>query len=100
MKNLGIDYIMIYNSTGNLVLSEAIAPHGSVKTSVPAELEGIIHNSIISEDPRKELQDDEESPISIMTRLFLPDTPSVPEYYRAFAGNSRHGEGTDQRSYQ
>ena len=49
MKNLGIDYIMIYNSTGNLVFSEAIAPDGSVKTSVPAELEGIIHNSIISE---------------------------------------------------
>jgi len=49
MKNLGIDYILVYNSTGDLVLTEAIAPDGSLENSVPVGLDGIIRDSIISE---------------------------------------------------
>jgi signal transduction histidine kinase len=49
MKNLGIDYILVYNSSGNLAFSEAIAPDGSIGRSVPEELDRIIHDSIIPE---------------------------------------------------
>ncbi|MGA2917218.1 CHASE4 domain-containing protein [Methanoregula sp.] len=49
MKNLGIDYILAYNSSGSLVFSEAISPDGTVDRSVPQELDGIIHDSIIPE---------------------------------------------------
>src|SRR5208337_2301153 len=49
MKNLGIDYILVYNSSGNLIFSEAIAPDGSVGNPVPGELDGIVHDSIIPE---------------------------------------------------
>jgi signal transduction histidine kinase len=49
MKNLGIDYILVYNSSGSRVFSEAIAPDGSIGGVVPAELDGIIHDSIIPE---------------------------------------------------
>jgi len=49
MKNLGIDYILVYNSSGSRVFSEAIEPDGSVVNAIPIELDGIIRDSIIPE---------------------------------------------------
>lgn len=49
MKNLGIDYIMIYNASGDRIFSETITKEGDVVSSIPPGLDTIIHNSIIPE---------------------------------------------------
>jgi signal transduction histidine kinase len=49
MKNLGIDYIMIYSTSGNRIFSETITKEGGVVQSIPPELDIIVHNSIIPE---------------------------------------------------
>ena len=49
MKNLGIDYILVYDAQGHLVFSETIAKDGETIQNVPPELDIIVHNSIIPE---------------------------------------------------
>lgn len=49
MKNLGIDYIVIYNASGHGIFSETITRDGEIIQSVPPELDMIIHDSIIPE---------------------------------------------------
>ena len=49
MKNLGIDYILIYNQRGDRVFSETISPDGSAVQVVPAGLDPIIRDSILPE---------------------------------------------------
>jgi signal transduction histidine kinase len=49
MKNLGIDYILIYNQRGQLVFSETIAQDGSAVQNVPADLDPIVRDSILPE---------------------------------------------------
>jgi signal transduction histidine kinase len=47
MKNLGIDYIVVYDSSGNRVFSETITKNGEIIEKVPPELDHIIRNSIV-----------------------------------------------------
>jgi len=47
MKNLGIDYILLYDDTGTLVISETITPEGEIVPSIPAGLDTIISDSIM-----------------------------------------------------
>ena len=49
MKNLGIDYIMIYNASGYRIFSETITNDGNTVQSVPPEIDTIVHDSIIIE---------------------------------------------------
>jgi len=49
MKNLGIDYIVVYDAHGNRIFSETITKDGRTIPSVPPELDRIIRNSIIVE---------------------------------------------------
>jgi len=47
MKNLGIDYIVIYDAGGRPIFSETIDPDGSIRNSVPADLDRIVRESIV-----------------------------------------------------
>ena len=49
MKNLHIDYIVLYNASGDRVFSETITSDGDTIPRVPPELNAIIHDSIIPE---------------------------------------------------
>ena len=49
MKNLDINYIVLYNASGYRVFSETITSEGDTIPSVPPELDTIIHDSIIPE---------------------------------------------------
>ena len=49
MKNLGIDYIMIYNASGYRIFSETITNDGNTVQSVPPEIDTIVRDSIIIE---------------------------------------------------
>lgn len=49
MKNLGIDYIVVYDASGHPIFSETITNDGSTTRGVPPELDHIIHDSIIIE---------------------------------------------------
>jgi signal transduction histidine kinase len=49
MKNLGIDYIMIYNASGYRVFSETITDDGNTVQSVPSGIDTIVRDSIIIE---------------------------------------------------
>ena len=49
MKNLGIDYIVIYNTNGYRTFAETITKEGEVKQEVPPELDRIIRDSIVIE---------------------------------------------------
>ncbi len=49
MKNLGIDYIMIYNASGYRVFSETITVDGNTVQSVPSGIDTIVRDSIIIE---------------------------------------------------
>jgi signal transduction histidine kinase len=47
MKNLGIDYIMVYDNAGTLILSETVTDDGKTVRTVPSVLDGIIRDSIL-----------------------------------------------------
>ena len=47
MKNLGVDYILIYNQRGQLVFSETITQDGSAVQNVPGGLDPIVRDSIL-----------------------------------------------------
>jgi signal transduction histidine kinase len=49
MKNLGIDYIAVYDASGKNILSATIAKNGETIQTVPPELDHIIRNSIVLE---------------------------------------------------
>ncbi|MCK9579263.1 MAG: ATP-binding protein [Methanoregula sp.] len=49
MKNLNIDYIVVYDADGNLVFSETITKDGRTILSIPPELDGIVRESIVIE---------------------------------------------------
>ncbi len=49
MKNLGVDYILIYNASGHRIFSETITKDGDVIRSVPSGIDTIVHDSIIPE---------------------------------------------------
>jgi len=49
MKNLGIDYIAVYDAGGHSVFAETITKDGSTVNVVPSELDRIIRDSIIIE---------------------------------------------------
>jgi len=49
MKNLGIDYILVYDAQGHRVFSETITKDGETTQTVPPELDSIVHDSIIPE---------------------------------------------------
>lgn len=49
MKNLGIDYIAVYDDRGHRVFAETITKDGSTVNVVPPELDRIIRDSIIIE---------------------------------------------------
>jgi len=49
MKNLGIDYIVVYDAAGHNVFSETIAKDGSTLQAIPPELDRIIRDSIVIE---------------------------------------------------
>jgi signal transduction histidine kinase len=49
MKNLGIDYILVYDAQGHMVFSETITKDGQTIQTVPPELDTIVHDSIIPE---------------------------------------------------
>jgi signal transduction histidine kinase len=87
MKNLGIDYILAYNSSGDLVFSEAVAPDGSSGSSVPGELDGIIRDSIIPEG----------SPAGVAGRRgisYIGDNPIILAGYPITTVNSTGSWGT------
>jgi len=48
-RNIKIDYILFYNSSGNLVYSRGYSQDDETIQEVPRELDTIIHNSIIPE---------------------------------------------------
>ncbi len=50
MKNLGIDYIVVYDASGHPFFSETISKDGSTIRGVPPELNLIIRDSIIVKD--------------------------------------------------
>nr|WP_321353271.1 ATP-binding protein [uncultured Methanoregula sp.] len=47
MKNLGIDYIVIYNESGERVFSETINKDGNAVRDAPPEIDTIVRDSII-----------------------------------------------------
>jgi sensor domain CHASE-containing protein len=49
MKNLGIDYILMYDAQGHRIFSETITKEGETIQTVPPELDSIVHDSIIPE---------------------------------------------------
>jgi len=49
MKNLGIDYVAIYDAGGNCVFSETIASNNEIIQELLPELDSIIHDSIVIE---------------------------------------------------
>jgi len=49
MKNLGIDYILLYDDNGSRALSGTITPDGDIVPSLPPGLDTIISNSIMPE---------------------------------------------------
>jgi signal transduction histidine kinase len=49
MKNLGIDYIVIYDAGGNRVFSETITKDSKTINGIPPELDHIIRDSIVIE---------------------------------------------------
>jgi signal transduction histidine kinase len=49
MKNLGIDYIIVYDATGKLIFSETITKDGDTVRTIPPELDGIVRDSILPE---------------------------------------------------
>jgi len=49
MKDLGIDYIIVYNASGNRVFSETISRNGNTIEDAPLELDTIVHDSILPE---------------------------------------------------
>ncbi len=49
MKNLGIDYIAVYDASGHLIFSETITKEGGIISTVPPELDPIIRDSIVIE---------------------------------------------------
>ena len=49
MKDLGIDYIIVYNASGNRVFSETISRNGNTVEDAPLELDTIVHDSILPE---------------------------------------------------
>jgi len=48
-QNLGINYVLYFNESGNLVYSKGYDPDEGTEITVPPELVGIIRNSIIPE---------------------------------------------------
>jgi signal transduction histidine kinase len=49
MKNLEIDYLMVYDDSGSLVFSGTVTPDGEIGPPVPADLDAVVHDSIIPE---------------------------------------------------
>ena len=49
MKDLGIDYIVVYNASGHRVFSETISRDGDTVADAPPELDTIVHDSILPE---------------------------------------------------
>ncbi len=49
MKNLGIDYILVYDAGGHRVLSETISRDGNTVKDAPPDLDTIVHDSILPE---------------------------------------------------
>jgi len=49
MKNLGIDYIIVYNASGRRVFSETISRDGNTVTNAPEELDHLVYDSILPE---------------------------------------------------
>lgn len=49
MKNLGIDYILLYDENGEQVLAGTITPGGEIVLSVPPGLDTVVSNSIMPE---------------------------------------------------
>ena len=49
MKNLGIDYIIIYDTSGHRVFAETISKDGDAVRDAPIAIDTIVHNSIIAE---------------------------------------------------
>jgi signal transduction histidine kinase len=49
MKNLGIDYIVIYNNSGHRIFAGTITSDGRINPTIPPELDTIIRDSIIVE---------------------------------------------------
>jgi signal transduction histidine kinase len=47
MKNLGIDYVAIYDAEGNCVFSETITRNNEIMQGIPPELDSIIRDSIV-----------------------------------------------------
>jgi signal transduction histidine kinase len=47
MKNLGIDYIIVYNASGKRVFSETISKDGTAVRDAPAGIDTIVYDSII-----------------------------------------------------
>lgn len=47
MKNLGIDYILVYNASGERVFSETVSKEGDAVMAAPPGLDAIVHDSII-----------------------------------------------------
>lgn len=48
-RNMQIDYVLLYNSSGKLVYSRGYNPEDGSRQDVPRELDTIIHSSIIPE---------------------------------------------------
>jgi signal transduction histidine kinase len=49
MKNLGIDYLLVYDNAGKLIVSETITRDGETTRTIPSGLDGIVRNSILPE---------------------------------------------------
>jgi signal transduction histidine kinase len=49
MKNLGIDYLLVYDNAGKLIVSETITRDGETVRTIPSGLDGIVRNSILPE---------------------------------------------------
>lgn len=88
MKNLGIDYILIYDASGHLIFSETITMDGDVIPSVPSGIDTIVHDSIIPEGM--------QSGISGRRGIsHINNDPVILAGYTVPYGNqSDHGEGT------
>ncbi|WP_292416693.1 ATP-binding protein [Methanoregula sp.] len=50
MKNLGIDYILLYDAGGNRILSGTITEDGEIASTLPPGLDMTVSNSIMPED--------------------------------------------------
>jgi len=49
MKNLGIDYILVYDAGGARVFSETVSKDGDAVMAAPPGLDAIVHDSIVPE---------------------------------------------------